>query len=154
MSIDLIEKIHTFKPVLIFFTAMGDCFVFSFSSMYDWIDLFPSVGNWFGLLASMGDIFGSFAWMDNWSPIGVGGYGPWERNHPSLFDDRVDPENFNLESHNIVPRLQSAIAKTGFPSRLVLFLARFARSQQLALCVSARKRSRTPQCCLKYSRNI
>ena len=41
-------------------------------------------------------------------------YGPWERNHPSLFDDRVDPENFNLESHNIVPRLQSAIAKTGF----------------------------------------
>ena len=109
---------------------------------------------WFGLLASAGDIFGSFAWMDNWSPIGVGGYGPWERNHPSLFDDRVDPENFNLESHNIVPRLQSAIAKTGFPSRLVLFLARFARSQQLALCVSARKRSRTPQCCLKYSRNI
>ena len=36
-----------------------------------------------------------------------------ERNHPSLVDDKVDPENFNLESHNIVPIPQSAIVKTG-----------------------------------------
>ena len=68
--------------------------------------------------------------MDDRSRIGVGGDGLWERNHPSMVDDKVDPENSNLESHNIVPRPHSAIAKTGISLRLVLLLARFARSQQ------------------------
>lgn len=36
-------------------------------------------------------------------------------------------ENFNLESHNIMPRPQLAIVKTGIPFRLVFMcLARFA----------------------------
>ena len=59
----------------------------------------------------MGDSFGSFAFMNGWNRIGVGGDGPWKRNYPSLFDDRVDPENFNLKSHNIAPRPQSPLRK-------------------------------------------
>ena len=55
--------------------------------------------------------------MDDWVRIEVSGDDPWERN-PSLVYNKVDLQNFNLESHNIVPRPQSAIAKTG-----ILFLA-------------------------------
>ena len=66
--------------------------------------------------------------MDNW--IGVCGDGPRERNHPPPVDDRVDSDNFNLELHSIMPTPQSAIAKTGIPSRLTLLLDRFASSQQ------------------------
>lgn len=52
---------------------------------------------------------------------------PWEWNHPSLDDNKVDVENFNLESHNIMPRPQLAIVKTGIPFRLVFMcLAHFA----------------------------
>ena len=65
--------------------------------------------------------------LPEWT-IGVGGDGPWEQNHSSLVDDKVDPENFNLQSHNIVPRPHSAIAKTVILSRLVLLL-RLARSR-------------------------
>ena len=37
-------------------------------------------------------------------------------------------ENFNLESHNFMPRPQLAVVKTGIPFRLVVMcLARFAR---------------------------
>ena len=69
--------------------------------------------------------------MDDCSRIGVCGDGPRERNHPSSVDDRVDSDNFNLELHSIMPTTpQSAIAKTGIPSRLALLLDRFASSQQ------------------------
>lgn len=50
--------------------------------------------------------------MNDWIQIGVDGDDPWEGNQPLLIDDKVDPENFNLESHNleshnIMPRLTS-----------------------------------------------
>ena len=70
----------------------------------------------------MGHSFSLFASMDDWVRIEVSGDDPWERN-PSLVYNKVDLQNFNLESHNIVPRPQSAIAKTGILLRLVLLLA-------------------------------
>ena len=72
-------------------------------------------------------LFGLFASMGVWCRIKVGRDGLWAENHPSPVDDKVDPENFYLESHNIVPRPQSAIAMTGILSRLALLLACFAR---------------------------
>ena len=43
----------------------------------------------------MSDSFGSLAYMHiyDYSRTGAGGDGPWERNHPSLFDYGVDAEN-------------------------------------------------------------
>ena len=46
----------------------------------------------------MSTISGNVALMDDWGRIEVGGDGPWERNHPSLIDDKVDPESSNLET--------------------------------------------------------
>jgi len=91
--------------------------------MDDLNGLFASMGNWFILFASMGHSFGLFAWMDDWVRIEVSEDGPWEWNHPSLVYNKVDLQNFNLESHNIVPRPQSAIVKTGTLLGLVLLLA-------------------------------
>ena len=58
----------------------------------------------------MSDSFGSLAWMhfydNHYSRIGAGGDGPWERNHPSLFDYGVDAENFIISCLDLNRSLQ------------------------------------------------
>ena len=52
--------------------------------------------------------------MDDWSRVGVGRDDPWERNHLSLVNNRVDRKNFYLECHNIVPRNQQGTDSLNF----------------------------------------
>ena len=58
----------------------------------------------------MSDSFGSLAWIHiyDYSRIGAGGDGPWERNHPgpSLFDYGVDAENFIISCLDLNRSLQ------------------------------------------------
>ena len=92
--------------------------------------------------------FGSQAWMhidDSW----LSNWSRWRWPMGTKSSIAIWIRSWRWKFYNIMPGLQSIIAKTGIPSRWVLFLPRFAHLKHLALCISARKEWIKPQCCFE-----